>query len=224
VSARAAGAWLVAAAALFWLSWALMPGVGITDAGRILALVGQHRAQVLVSVVLQLLSAACYAPAAVGLVAVPSLGSGAGVRASAALLLVGAMGSAADAVFHLLAVAMTAGDGGSPALVETMRWMQGPGLRLLLPLIASFFLGSAGLSAALARRGVVSRANPALYALAVVVGLAGGLLAPGAARAVGLLVLASVAGAQGWLGAALARPQPSAGISPSASARSLSSS
>jgi hypothetical protein len=215
VKARSAGAWLAAAAALFWLSWALMPGVGVTDARRILDLVSQHRSQVLLSAVLQILSAACYAPAAVGLAALPQLGAAPGVRAGATLLVVGAMGSAADAVFHLLAYAMTAGFAGDPAPVAAMQWMQGPGLRLVLPLIAAFFLGSVWLWLALARLGVVSRANPLLYAVALAIAVAGGLLAPGAARAVGLAVLAAVAGAQAWLGAALARmaPRPSAGIS-----------
>jgi len=45
-----------------------MPGVGVTDAERIFALVGAHRGRVLASSVLQLFSAACYAPAAVALV------------------------------------------------------------------------------------------------------------------------------------------------------------
>src|SRR5215475_12723656 len=56
------------AAVAFFGAWLLMPGVGITDAERIFALVGAHRGQVLASSVLQLFSAACYAPAAVSLV------------------------------------------------------------------------------------------------------------------------------------------------------------
>src|SRR5262245_51190446 len=103
LSARAGGAWLIAAALLFWLAWALMPGVGITDAHQILRLVGEHAARVRVSVVAQLLSAACYAPALVAVAGVARLRRGRAVAAGAALLLGGAMGSAADAVFHLLA-------------------------------------------------------------------------------------------------------------------------
>jgi hypothetical protein len=38
-----AGICLAAAAGLFWLSWALMPGVGVTDAGRIFELVASQR-------------------------------------------------------------------------------------------------------------------------------------------------------------------------------------
>jgi hypothetical protein len=44
-----------------------------------------------------------------------------------------------------------------------MAFMQGPGLLLLAPLIASFFLGGAWLSRAFARAGVVSRWNARLY-------------------------------------------------------------
>ena len=96
------------AAALFWLSWALMPGVGITDAARILELVGQHAARVRASVAAQLLSAALYAPALVGIVATRRLRRVLAVRIGAILLAIGAMGSAADAVFHLLAAEMVA--------------------------------------------------------------------------------------------------------------------
>jgi len=207
MSARAAGAWLVAAALLFWLSWSLMPGVGITDARRILDLVGQHRSRVAVSVALQLLSAACYAPALAGLLAQPALAAQRGVRGAAILLLIGAMGSAADAVFHLLAHAMTAPGLDPAAFVAAMEAMQGPGLRFILPLIAAFFAGSVWLSIALARLGVVPLWNPLLYALALAIALGGGVLASEgeSARRVGLAVLALVAAAQSGIGAALWR-------------------
>jgi hypothetical protein len=58
MSPRLAGASRVAAAALFWLSWLLMPGVGVTDTRRSFELVGARRSAVLASVVLQLVSAA----------------------------------------------------------------------------------------------------------------------------------------------------------------------
>ena len=106
LSSRMAGAALVAAAALFWLSWLLMPGVGITDAARIFELVGEHAARVRVSVAAQLFSAACYAPALVGIVATRRLRRQVAVRAGAILLAIGAMGSAADGAARALALAV----------------------------------------------------------------------------------------------------------------------
>jgi hypothetical protein len=90
-----------------------MPGVGITDAEQILGLVARHRSQV--------------------------GGSDRSVCWAAILLLIGAMGSAADAVFHLLAYAMTAPDLDPTGHLPLMAYVQGPGLRFILPLIAAFF-------------------------------------------------------------------------------------
>jgi hypothetical protein len=184
------GLWLVAAAVLFWVAWAFMPGVGITDAALIFERVGASRGQVLASAVLQLVSAACYAPALVALaVARPAL------RRGATLLLVGAMGSAADAIFHLFAYEMTAPGVPSAALLPVMTRMQGPGLVWILPLIACFFAGSVVLFLGARRAGPVPGAGALWAALAVVVALlfasaAVGALLPG--RAVGLSVLALV--------------------------------
>jgi hypothetical protein len=203
-----AGMALAAAAALFWLSWLLMPGVGVTDPERIFALVASRRALVLASVVVQLVSAALYVPALLGLSADRELGAARGVRAGATLLLLGAMGSAADAVLHLLAYAMTAPDLDLATLVRVMAFMQGPGLLLLAPLILCFFAGGATLSRALARAGVVPRAKLHLHGAALATALAGGALARLSVlppRAVGLAVLALVSGAQAWLGLALWR-------------------
>src|SRR5215470_18829682 len=59
---RNTGLLLIAAATLFWLSWWLMPGVGVTDAAEIFNLVGSRRPYVMLSVITQLLSAALYVP------------------------------------------------------------------------------------------------------------------------------------------------------------------
>ncbi len=211
MTGRLAGASLVVAAALFWLSWLLMPGVGITDAERILDLVGQQAARVRVSVAAQLLSAACYAPALVGIVATRRLRRQRAVRAGAILLSIGAMGSAADAVFHLLAAEMVAPGVDRAAVLPVMARMQGAGLLFIAPLILAFFAGSAVLTHGFVRAGVVSRANPLLLALALALALIGGPLAAGtaAARAVGLAVLGLVSASQAWLGLALWRgPSP----------------
>ncbi len=206
MSERASGFWLVAAASLLWFSWWLMPGVGITDAQKILDGVAQQRALVSASVILQLLSAACYAPALIGLVARPSAGSDRQMCMAAIFLLIGAMGSAADAIFHLLAYAMTAPGLDPSSFVGLMQIMQGQGLRFILPLSAAFLVGSVWLSVVLARRHLVSLWNPALHGLALGVAIAGGLLSSDvgvADRTVGLAVVALVVGSQVWAGAAL---------------------
>ncbi|HEY8152732.1 MAG TPA: hypothetical protein VII72_01250 [Myxococcota bacterium] len=211
MTARLAGASLVIAAALFWLSWLLMPGVGITDAGRILELVGRHAGRVRVSVAAQLLSAACYAPALVGIVATRRLRRQRQVRAGAILLAIGAMGSAADAVFHLLAVEMVAPGIDRTAMLPVMERMQGAGLLTIAPLIAAFFVGSGVLALGFARAGVVPRGNPLLIVLALALAGIGGPLAAGsagAARAVGLAVLGLVSASQAWLGLGLWRRPP----------------
>jgi len=105
---RSSGVWLIVASALFWLSWLLMPGVGLTDARQILERVGAHRDEVFASAVCQLLSAAAYAPGLAGVLAADLARSSRLVRVGAIVLLIGAMGSAADAIFHLVAYEMTA--------------------------------------------------------------------------------------------------------------------
>jgi hypothetical protein len=204
---RAAGLCLIGAAVLFWISWLLMPGVGVTDAAQILALVGPRRGAVAWSAAVQLISAVLYVPALLGTVA-SSLGDRRSVRWGAGLLLAGAMGSAADAVFHLLAYAMTAPGLDAATLIPVMRFMQGPGLLMIAPLILAFFAGSIWLSVALARAAVVRRWHPWLYALALAVVVAGGALASAGAiapRTVGLSMLAVIAAAQAHVGVALLR-------------------
>ena len=195
MSPRAAGAWLVAAALLFWLAWALMPAVGITDTRLIFEKVAAHASGVRASVVLQLVSAACYAPALVGIARLPAAESRRALAIGAVLLLIGAMGSAADAVLHLLAVEMVAPGIDREAMIPVMERMQGPNLALLGPLIAGFFAGSVVLSIGFARAGLVSRWNPWLFVLAV----------PALALGGGLALLACVSASQAWLGAALLR-------------------
>jgi hypothetical protein len=214
VTSRLAGAALFAAATLFWLSWLLMPGGGITDAGRILERVGQHPGRVRASVAAQLFSAACYAPALVGIVATRRLRRQRAARAGAILLSIGAMGSAADAVFHLLAVEMVGAGIDRAAVLPVMERMQGAELVMIAPLIAAFFLGSGVLALGFSRAGVVPPGNPLLIVLALALAVIGGPLAagnPGAARALGLTVLGLVSASQAWLGLGLWRPSPAGG-------------
>lgn len=200
------GLLFVAASVLFWISWLLMPGVGVTDAAQIFALVGSHRSLVAMSVVTQLVSAILYVPALAGVLSDADLRAVRAVRWGAGLLLVGAMGSAADAVLHLLAFAMTAPGVDHASMVPVMAFMQGQGLMLLAPLILSLFVGGAVLSIALARAGVVSRWNPWMHAIAMAAAVIGGALASSGlvpARVVGLAFLAVVAASQVWVGMVL---------------------
>jgi len=118
------------------------------------------------------------------------------------------MGSAADAVFHLLAVVMVAPGIDRAAVLPVMEQMQSDGLLFIAPLILAFFVGSGILALGFARAGVVSRTNPLLSLLAFALAVVGGSLATGhagAARAVGLSVLALFSVSQAWLGMALWR-------------------
>lgn len=201
---RNAGLLLIAAAALFWLSWFLMPGVGVTDASEIFNLVGTRRPYVMLSVITQLLSAALYVPALLGI----SHTSDRGVRWGAGLLHLGAMGAAIDAIFHLLAYAMTAPGLERASLLQVMAFMQGPGLRLVAPFILSFFVGGVVLSIAFAKTRTVSKTSAYTYLVALGIALAGGAAASAgivSSRAVGLSVLAAVSFAQAILGAELSR-------------------
>jgi hypothetical protein len=198
----------IAAGLLFWLSWVLMPGVGIVDPAHIFAIVATRRGLVLASVVLQLISAAAYAPALVGLIADVRFGGQRSIRVGAALLAMGAMGSAADAVLHLLAFAMTAPGRDPLAQIPVMAFMQGPGLVLLAPMLLAFFAGGACLSVALARIGVVSRWNVRAHPAALAAALSGlalaGLGAPAfVARLFGLAALGLVGAAHAGIGWAL---------------------
>jgi hypothetical protein len=206
VPPRSAGVWLVAASLGFWLAWLLMPGVGITDTDQIFALVGARRESVYLSVWLQLLSAAAYAPGLAGILASEWGRQSRAVRLGCVLLLVGAMGSAADAILHLVAYEMTAPGAPAEAMAPVMRRLQGPDLVLLLPFVAALFGGHAVLVSALRRRSAVTRfgfwcllATPAI-ALAGAAGARAGALSP---RAVGLAALGALAASLAAVGASL---------------------
>ena len=206
MGARFAGVTLVAAVSLFLAAWILMPGVGVTDPVQIFALVASRRLLVAVSVVVQLVSATLYVPALIAMLT--AAGTIRGTRAGAGLLIIGAMGSAADAVLHLLAYAMTMPDLDVRTLVRVMAFMQGPGLVLLAPLLVSFFAGGAVLSVAFARAGLVSRWNPRLHLVALAIAVIGSALASAgvlSARFVGLTTLACFSAPQALIGVALCR-------------------
>jgi hypothetical protein len=177
-----------------------MPGVGVTDTAMIFALVGAHRSSVFASVVLQLSSAAAYAPAAVGLT---SATARARERAGAVLLLVGAMGSAADAIFHLVAYEMTGPGVPLDVVAPVMRRLQGPDLALLLPFVVAFFAGHVLIVMASRTRGPLARASSRVLLLAPVVVAIGAVLVRAGlveGRVVGLSLLAALSGSLALVG------------------------
>lgn len=207
VQERLGGGWLVAASVLFWLSWSLMPGVGVTDTRQILERVATQRDAVWLSVVLQLVSAACFAPPLLTLGRLGHARGSTALRRGAVLLAIGAMGSAADAIYHLLAYYMTAPGMEQEALVPLMEKMQGPGLAVLIPMVLAFFAGAIAVAIGAARIGLVPARNPRLHLVALAVALSAPLWVhgePARARVVGLTVLGLVALSLAGVGRGLA--------------------
>jgi hypothetical protein len=178
----------------------MMPGVGVTDAARIMALVSEYPGRVRVSSGLQLLSAALFALAIPGLARCFSPGQHAWASVATALLAVGARGDAADAIYHQLADEMVR-PGVDQAAMPLMQRMQTVDLRFLVPMILSFLLGCVALAIGAAAAKVVSKWNPLLYALAVAVALMGRVMGvPG--RVVGLTCLGLLGASVVWIGLA----------------------
>jgi hypothetical protein len=209
---RSGGLLLAAAAALFGTAWALMPGVGVTDPNQIFTLVAPQRLWVAASVIVQLASAALYGPALVAMLASAGAEATPMFRRGVMLLLVGAMGSAADATLHLLAFAMTMPGLDAATLVTVMAFMQGPGLWLLAPMILCFFIGGVLLSRSLAAQGIAPAAHVWIHALALIVAIGGGALASAGVlspRLVGVAALGLVSLAQALAGVAWRNASPS---------------
>jgi len=208
LSLRGSGICLLGAATTFWISWVLMPGVGVTDAAQIFQGVAAARTAVAWSVATQLASAVLYVPALVTIATLREPWVGRAVRWAVVLLLFGALASVADAILHLLAYAMTQPGLDTAPLLVVMRFMQGPGLLAIAPLILSFFIGGVWLSVALAQKKVVSPWNPRLYAIGIGAAVVGGILSKAdvlPSRLVGLAALGFVSAAQAWIGIALWR-------------------
>jgi hypothetical protein len=162
----------------------------------------------MLSVITQLLSAALYIPALLGISYETDQASNAGIRWGIGLLLLGAMGSAIDAVFHLVAYAMTMPGLEPDSLLKVMVFMQGPGLRIVAPFILGFFVGGIFLSIALARNGAVSKASAYMYLLMLAIAVVGGAAASAGllpSRIVGLSVLGAVSISQVLIGFELSR-------------------
>jgi hypothetical protein len=203
---KSAGGFLVAASIAFWVSWLLMPGVGVTDTATIFALIGAHRSGVFASVILQLMSAAAYAPGLFAIARSNHASQTWPIRAGCVLLAMGAMGSAADAIFHLVAYEMTGPGLAAEALAPVMRKLQGTDLALLLPFVVAFFAGHALLVVGHRHRGPLARAGFLALVASPAILLAGapmvrlGILA---GRVVGLAFLAATAGSLALIGVSI---------------------
>lgn len=208
-SARVTSVCLATAALLFGAAWYLMPAAGEVDAQEIFRIVTPQREAVLWAAILQLVAATLYVPAMVGILRNTDVPFAAKLWRPAAVLLVGTLGLATDALDHLLSYAMTAPGVDQAAQVYVMEWMQGPGLLLIAPLIACYFVGAPWLSVAYAKTGAISRWNPAVYLVALGIAVGGAVLGQFTdvvdGRTVGVLTLWTVAAAQLWLAAVLWR-------------------
>jgi hypothetical protein len=212
IEAKVAGASLIAEAALFWLSWYLMPQPGTTDASFILAAVARQRASVLASAIVQTLSALATVPAMLFVARLPRGRRGSALLyAGAAMLPVGAIGNGADAVYHQMAYEMTAPGVDAGAVAPVLARMQTVDIRLLAPLMLAFFAGAVCLALGQARARLAPPWIWRLYVLMVLVAVGGRIAVKAAgvdARPVALAVLAVASAALAWSGWALRGAQP----------------
>jgi hypothetical protein len=163
---------------------------------------------VFASVVLQLISAAAYAPAIGGILASDYAQTSRATRVGCVLLCLGAMGSAADAVFHLVAFEMTAPGADLETMAPVMKELQGPDLLLLSPFVAAFFAAHVTIVMGRRRHDAVARAAfwvlltvPALVVLGAMARSMGAL----SGRVVGLMVLGATSGSLALVGISFAR-------------------
>jgi hypothetical protein len=194
------GGWcFIVSAKLFWLAWFLMPEPGTTDASFILHAIGEQRGSVLLSAILQTICAVAIVPA---VLSIPASRSRL-VQIGAVLLLVGALGNAADAVYHQMAYEMTAPDVTRVAMLPVMTRMQTEQIALLVPLLLSFFPGAACLCIGLAREGRGPARVGRLFGIALalgVLGVAAALMLGISPRLFTMTALALFSGALGWTG------------------------
>jgi hypothetical protein len=169
--ARISGVLLILAAALLWVAWALMPDAATNDPAVIARAVAATRDSVRLSAIVQLVASAAFVPAVLllaGRGSAPTFVGG-------SLVLVGAMGMAADAVYHQAAYQMTAPDVDAAAMLTPLARMQGEDIVSLVPLLLAFVVGTPLLGAGLIREGRAPRwVGPVLVA-AFVVAIGGAL-------------------------------------------------
>jgi hypothetical protein len=193
------GASFILSATFFWLTWFLMPEPGTTDAAFILQAIAEQRGHVLLSAILQTI---CAVAIVLGVLAIRPPHSRL-VLIGIVLTLVGALGNAADAVYHQMAYEMTAPDVDRAAMFPVMTRMQTQQVWLLVPLLLSFLPGVACLCIGLAREGRGPSGVGRLFASALAVGLAGAVAARTfgiSPRPLTMTALALFSGAIGWTG------------------------
>lgn len=202
------GALLIVGAVLLWVAWALMPEGATNDPVVIARVIAGARESVRLSAIVQLAASAAFAPAMLLLA-----GRGSTLTfAGGALVLVGAMGMAADAVYHQAAYQLTAPDLDAAAMLAPLGRMQGEDIVSLVPLLLAFVVGTPMLGAGLVREGRAPRwvAHVLIVAFVIAIGGAIGVRAAGLSRH---LVVLGFFGALGlaFIGMAvplLRRPRP----------------
>jgi hypothetical protein len=170
------GTTLAAGAGCIFIAWWLMPDAATNDVGHILSAVATARDRVHTSALLQLLGSALLVP---GLVA--EARDRRSTTPAVIVTLWGALGMAADAVFHQLAYEMTAPGVAQVAVLQVMGKMQTAELAPHLPLLLSFVVGPVLLGWQVRRGGGPAAASALLMAPAATIPL--GILA---ARLLGL--------------------------------------
>jgi hypothetical protein len=127
------------------------------------------------------------------------------IRIGGVLLGLGALGASADAIFHLVAVEMTAPGVAVEAMAPVMRALQGADLWLLAPFVIAFFAGHVAIVVASRRAGRVAGAAFRLLLSIPAIGLLAAQaqrLAAWPSKVVGLAVLAGVTGSLALVGLA----------------------
>jgi hypothetical protein len=143
--------WLAVGAAGVFLAWLLMPDAATNDAVHILAAVGASPARVHASALIQLAASALLVPGVLGLARNEQAG-----RLGPTLLMWGVLGMAADAVFHQLAVQLTAPGMDAAMALSVMRKMQTVELAPHIPLLLSFVVAGPVLGWRLLRRAAAT--------------------------------------------------------------------
>jgi len=193
---KIAGYCLAAAAIAVGLAWVMMPDAGTNDADAILRAMAESRIWVYWSAIVQLAACAAFAPA----VMLAAQGGSRATIVGASVLAIGAMGMAADAVYHQAANQMAASDVATPEVRLVLARMQTEDIRTLLPLMLAYPIGVILFTRGLARQGSIPAWIPRLAYAAIGV-LAGGIAC---IRVFGVPVRIIFLTALGLLSAALA--------------------
>jgi hypothetical protein len=159
------GVLLILGAILLWVAWALMPEGATNDPAVIARVIAGSREDVRLSAIVQIVASAAFAPAVLLLA-----GRGSALTfAGGALVLVGAMGMAADAVYHQAAYQLTAPDLDAAAMLLPLGRMQSEDILSLVPLLLAFIVGTPMLGVGLVREGRAPRwVGPVLLAAFVI--------------------------------------------------------